>query len=221
MRKAALFALGAVGVIVLAASPALANQYVTIRNAQYIPKSATIQQFDTIFWTHVDGDAQHSVTAVSGQAERFDSSPDCPPTCLQRGDTFKHTFKHAGTFAYYCRVHCPNNSCAADGMRGTIVVRALAAVTPVPTAKPTPSPVPTAVNSVSVTTPVPTPSPTPSETPLATPSPTLEPTASAVAAPKTTSSGGIGAALGLVIAGVAIATLGGSLLFVRLRRPSG
>src|SRR5438270_4882025 len=158
MRRRALIAGCAVALVVLAAGPVLAmNQYVALRNTQYNPKTVTIQQYDTIFWTHLDSGVQHSVTSAPGQSEVFDSSPDCPPTCLQRGDTFKHTFKHAGTFAYYCRVHCPNNSCAADGMRGTIVVRALAAVTPVPTAKPTPSPVPTAANAVSVTTPVPTP----------------------------------------------------------------
>ena len=217
MRRGVLFAAGAFAAATLVASPALANQYVTIKNSQYIPRTVTVKQFDTVFWTHADGDLQHSVTAAPGQAEDFDSSPHCPPSCLQRGDTFKHVFRHAGTFAYYCRVHCPDNSCAADGMRGAIVVAAYATPSPRPAPQPTPTPVHRASSSVSLTTPVPTPSDTPA--PSEAPTPSAEPTASPLAAPKTTTSGGIGAALGLVIAGAAIATLGGSLLFVRLRRP--
>src|ERR687884_557497 len=98
MVKRLLFAAGVAAAAMVVASPLFAtNQYVTIRNSQYTPKTVTINQFDTVFWTHVDSGVQHSVTAAPGQAEDFDSSPDCPPTCLERGDTFRHTFKHTGT----------------------------------------------------------------------------------------------------------------------------
>jgi len=221
MRRRVLLALGVLASAVLVASPVLAtNQYVALRDSKYNPKSVTIKQYDTVFWTHVDpSDVQHSVTAVPGQAEKFDSSPNCPPTCMSRGDTFKHTFTHTGTFAYYCRVHCADNSCAADGMRGTIVVRALNTATPRPTPAPTPTPG-HASASVSVTTPVPSPTPTPSPTVAPTPESTTSPAATSVAAPKSKHSNRRGLALGLGIAAVALAALGGALLFLRFRRPT-
>ena len=208
----------------LVAAPVLAatTQYVTIRNTQYTPKTVTIRQFDTVYWTHVDSDMQHSVTAAPRQAETFDSSPSCPPTCLERGDAFKHTFTRAGTFTYYCRVHCPDNSCAADGMRGTVVVRAAATAAPAPTRGPaTPTAVPRPSNAVSVTAPSPSATAAPTPTIEATTaSPFESPSASAAAIPRTTKSSGIGLALGLAITGAAIAALGISLLFIRFRRPS-
>src|SRR5260370_25194418 len=221
MRRRVLIALAAVASVLLAAGPALAmNQYVALRNTQYNPKSVTIQQYDTIFWTHLDSGVQHSVTSAPRQTETFDSSPSCPPTCLQRGDTYKHTFRHAGTFTYFCRVHCPNNSCAAGGMRGTIVVKAFSTPSPNPTPEPTPA---HASAAVSVTTPVPTPTPTPTPSPTPTVSPTPLPTPSAspsaVAAPKTTKASNRGLAVGFGIAAVALAALGGAFLFIRFRRP--
>src|SRR5438270_3712850 len=102
MRRRALIALGAVASVLLAAGPALAtNQYVALRNTRYNPKTVTIRQYDTISWTHLDSGVQHSVTSAPSQTEMFDSSPRCPPTCMERGDTFRHTFRHAGTFSYF------------------------------------------------------------------------------------------------------------------------
>ena len=217
MRRRLLVALGVAAAAMLVAAPALAvNQYVTIKHVQYIPKTITIRQFDTIFWTHADSGLQHSVTAAPGQSDEFDSSPKCPPTCLVQRDTYTHTFKRAGTFTYYCRVHCPNNSCDANGMRGTVVVRATTTAAPAP-APPTATPG-RASSSVSVTTPVPTLTPPPTPTVAPTEVPTPSPIASAVAAPLPARKSSRGLALGLGIGAVALAALGGGLLFVRLRR---
>jgi plastocyanin len=219
MLRRVLLGAAALAAAMLVVGPVFATtQYVIIKNSQYSPKTVTVQVGDTVSWQDADSGVQHSVTSAPDQAEHFDSSPACPPTCLERNDMYKHTFTHAGTFRYFCRVHCPDNSCAADGMRGTIVVAA--AKTPAPTRTPAPTPVPRAKNTVSVTTPSAEPTPTPTASDVAALPATEVPSASPIAVPKTATSSGMGLALGLAITGAAIAALGGSLLFVRFRRPA-
>lgn len=69
------------------------------------PRDLVVKVGTTVTWKQI-GDQPHSVTAVN---EEFDSSPNCSPlksdNCDFEGDTFSFTFKEAGTFDYYCRIH--------------------------------------------------------------------------------------------------------------------
>jgi hypothetical protein len=58
----------------------------------------TIHAGDTVHWTNVGFDG-HTVSAVPGQADPFDSG------IMFNGDTFQHTFNSPGTYTYYCEVH--------------------------------------------------------------------------------------------------------------------
>ena len=63
-------------------------------------------------WTNQDG-LTHTVTSVTpeGPTGVFDSG------FLSSGQTFSYTFKEAGTYNYFCRVH--------NYMRGTITISGL------------------------------------------------------------------------------------------------
>jgi len=89
-------------------------------DTDFRPLSLEVKVGSSVNWVQI-GDQPHSVTAVDGS---FDSSPECGPLeadmCLGEGDTFDHTFKTAGEFDYYCRVHgLPDGT----GMFGTVVVK--------------------------------------------------------------------------------------------------
>ena len=58
----------------------------------------TINAGDTVHWTNT-GFAGHTVSAVPGQADFFDSG------IMFNNDTFSHTFDTPGTYTYYCEVH--------------------------------------------------------------------------------------------------------------------
>lgn len=93
---------------------------VKVIDTDFRPVKVTIAAGSTVHWKQI-GDQPHSVTAAD---ESFDSSPECGPLdsdmCLGEGDRFSHTFKQAGEFTYYCRVHgLPDGT----GMVGTIIVR--------------------------------------------------------------------------------------------------
>ncbi len=85
-----------------------------------MPNELTIERGTKVTWTQI-GDQPHSVTAVD---ETFDSSPKCSPlnseVCDFEGDTYSFTFKEAGTFDYYCRIH---GLPTGRGMTGTVVVK--------------------------------------------------------------------------------------------------
>jgi plastocyanin len=222
MRLRIVLILGALGLgaVMLVAAPVLAaSRSVVLKNIQYNPRTITIAVGDSVVWTHEDGNVMHSVTAVSGQAETFDSSPACPPSCMRNGQTFSHKFTHNGTFVYFCRVHCPNDSCGMNGMRGTIVVKAPAAArTPTPKPAPTRAPAHAAATVKATPKPSPSPSPTPTPSPAASLAPTISPSVSPLAAPKTSKGSGRGALVGGGIAAIALAASGGALTFLRLRR---
>jgi len=69
------------------------------------PSTLTIKVGTTVIWKNVSS-APHTVTSDDGQT--FDSGN------LAVGDTFRFTFKNAGTFSYHCNIH--------PYMRASIVV---------------------------------------------------------------------------------------------------
>src|SRR5438445_7343656 len=175
--KAAIGIVGVLTVLGVAVLPALAaTKNVAVKDFEYKPASITIVVGSTVHWTDM-GDAPHSVTAKNGSFDSSDAActPSGGPTCMSKGDTFDHKFTSTGTFVYFCRVHCPNDSCGQGGMRGRVIVKA--AATPVPTFKPTPAPEQTsAPQRTNAATPAPlhaTASSSPTATRTTTPSPTV------------------------------------------------
>jgi plastocyanin len=71
----------------------------------FSPATLTIKMGTTVIWKNVSL-APHTVTSDDGQT--FDSGT------VAVGNTFKFTFKTAGTFSYHCNIH--------PYMRATIVV---------------------------------------------------------------------------------------------------
>ena len=120
----------------------------------FMPASVTIHPGDTVQWTW--SSSGHSTTSGSNCSPNgiWDSG------ILNQGAMFSHTFNIAGSFPYYCTVHC------SFGMTGMVTVVSQSP-TPTPTATHTPTPTPTATH---------TPTPTPTHTPLATPTATHTPT---------------------------------------------
>jgi plastocyanin len=55
---------------------------------------------------------QHSVTADNGA---FDSSPQCPPSCLGPGQDFRIAEPLPGVYHYHCRVH-------GSAMTGVLII---------------------------------------------------------------------------------------------------
>jgi plastocyanin len=76
--------------------------------------NVTINVGDTVQWNWAGG--THSVTSVSGSAERYDSG-------LQTFGTFDHTFLLPGTYWYYCTLHGFDiGNGTAAGMSATVTV---------------------------------------------------------------------------------------------------
>jgi plastocyanin len=107
----------------------------------FSPSSQTINVGDTVQW--VWGLGLHSST--SGALCIADGKWDS--TLISNPQTFSVTFTTAGTFPYYCTLHC------FFGMTGEILVQEPTA-TPTPTVTATPTPTTT-------TTPIGTPTPSP------------------------------------------------------------
>ena len=87
----------------------------SINPSDMMVMDATIHLGDTVHWQWDSG--FHSVTAVAGSLEQFNSGDQF------QGASFDHTFTHAGTFVYYCNIHgFDNGDGTAGGMSGTITV---------------------------------------------------------------------------------------------------
>ena len=203
-----------------------ATKSVSLQNIMYNPKSVSIHVNDKVVWTNNDG-TTHTVTASSGQSDSFDSGLLAPSA------TFSKTFKKAGTFKYYCQVHCSNDGCAANGMRGQVVVTAAASATPTPTVVPsaTASAAPATQTPATRTAPprafapVPltaTPLSLPSLTPPpgASPGTTLRPFGTPQAAARTPGSKSRAPIAGLAIAAVMVSTGAAVATYLRFGRPS-
>lgn len=79
---------------------------VKMQDIKFNPGTVTVSKGDTVTWVNEDS-VGHDVTG--------DSFKSGDPGGLQNGDTFKFTFKKAGTFDYVCTVH--------PGMEGTVEVK--------------------------------------------------------------------------------------------------
>jgi plastocyanin len=104
-----------IALLVLAAtavgSPATAaDRTVSMRDSRYVPGTVTIRPGDTVTWTN-DGVLPHDATGDGWST-----------VLLGAGQRDSVRFVRAGTYRYGCTIHA--------GMRGTVVVRAGAAVAP-------------------------------------------------------------------------------------------
>lgn len=84
---------------------------VTLRGNAFEPSTVTVKAGDTVTWKWADG--THDVeSGASCSPDGTFSSGD--PVA---GGTFEHKFDTAGTFDYFCSVHC------LGGMTGRVVVQ--------------------------------------------------------------------------------------------------
>jgi plastocyanin len=144
------------GIAIFTPRPSAATTYtVTIApggQLVFSPSSQTINVGDTVMWQW--GLGTHSTTSGSTLCladDRWNSGLQSNPT------TFSVTFTSAGTFSYFCLLHCP------FGMTGEIVVQ-----------EPTSTPTPTAT-APPTTTVTPSPPPVTSTPPRPGVVPTLSP----------------------------------------------
>jgi plastocyanin len=77
---------------------------VAIEGMKFSPDKLEIKVGDTVEWTNND-DHDHTVKAKDGSFESDN---------LSHGETFRYTFKKAGTFPYNCSLH--------PRMKGSVVV---------------------------------------------------------------------------------------------------
>ncbi len=108
---------GAVALPVLPATAATTD--VALRNTTFDPGNVTVTLGDVVVWKNED-DASHTVTSND-----FDSSPACPAVvlqdCLEKGESFSHTFNDPGEVKYRCKIHA--------SMTGVVLVKPAAATT--------------------------------------------------------------------------------------------
>jgi len=82
---------------------------------KFEPETCTIKVGTTLVWTNTGG-VSHTVTSVDDKT--FDSGQS---TLITGGEKFQFTFKKAGDFPYYCRLHSGDKK---TGMVGDIKVTA-------------------------------------------------------------------------------------------------
>lgn len=102
------------------------GQTVTVMVGQtgltFTPSSVNIVAGDTVHWVfaaagHTVTSGTPSCTVDSSYCSPSNTSCTTAPTSAP-GATFDHTFAQAGTFSYFCRIHC------GLGMKGTVNVAA-------------------------------------------------------------------------------------------------
>jgi plastocyanin len=132
MRRLAGTAVAALAL--LTAAPAAAHPghgatFVDIKQFAFTPADVTIAQGDSVLWTWMGPDTNHSVTSDPGQAMSFDSDPGKSPATVAHkvNDGYSVTFSEVGTFSYHCKVHV--------SMTGRVTVQPAPppATTPAPT----------------------------------------------------------------------------------------
>jgi plastocyanin len=108
---------------------------------RFVPDTVNISVGDTVRWTW--GSDDHSVTSGDSSSCTADGqfcSPDdmnCEAGILNNtGFVYEHTFTQAGTYSYFCALHC------FAGMTGVINVAPNQRPTPTPRPRPTPHPRP-------------------------------------------------------------------------------
>ena len=77
-----------------------------IDNFSFTPREMSIAIGESVTWRNHD-DVPHQIVSVD---RKF-----TPSSVLDTGQTYRHTFDRAGTFAYFCSLH--------PTMTGTVVVR--------------------------------------------------------------------------------------------------
>lgn len=107
-----------------------ADHVVDLKSISFDPAELTVQQGDTVAWSHAEGD-HHSVTALENEIPEdadywasggFDSEQaardgwDNGEGAVQAGQSFVHTFETTGVHEYVCIPH------EGAGMNGTITV---------------------------------------------------------------------------------------------------
>ena len=108
---------------------------------RFVPDTLNISVGDTVRWTW--GSDDHSVTSGTPcTADGQFCSPDnmnCDAGILSNtGAVYEHTFTQAGTYSYFCALHC------FAGMTG--VINVTSPTRPHPTPRPRPSPHPRPVS---------------------------------------------------------------------------
>jgi len=115
-RLLLLAALGLVAMLTLASvagaqkhPAAVAHKHPTrtvlIQNFSFKPAHITIKRGTKVTWINKDT-APHTATAINGKSFH---SP-----VLRKGQSYSHTFKTAGKWGYYCKIH--------PDMRGSVTV---------------------------------------------------------------------------------------------------
>ena len=111
MRKIlpSLAALSLVALLLLAPTAGAKGKTMTvnIKDFAFHPSHMTVAPGTTVKWVNKDKTA-HTATSTQPRGV-FDSGK------LKRGESYSFTFKHPGTYKYYCKIH-PN-------MKGTVTVR--------------------------------------------------------------------------------------------------
>ncbi len=125
MKKAVFSLSAAVLCLFLAGLASAATVNINMVDFAFQPSSVTVNVGDTVVWTNM-GSTFHTTTSGSGcMPNGMWDSGTLPP-----GQSFPVTFNTAGTFPFFCSIHCASNN-----MVGTVIVNAAAGQTiPVPTA---------------------------------------------------------------------------------------
>lgn len=79
---------------------------VAISNFAFSPSTVTVAAGDTVLWTNNDN-VTHTVTSDTGS--------ELGSSQLGQGQTYRHVFASAGTFAYHCTIH--------PSMHGSVTVQ--------------------------------------------------------------------------------------------------
>ena len=98
-------ALRAALLLALAASPAFADETVTIKNFDFAPMMLSVKAGSTVTWRN-DDEEPHSVVSQDGLIRS---------AAIDGGERFSFKFDKPGTYKYVCTIH--------PRMVGTIVVK--------------------------------------------------------------------------------------------------
>jgi plastocyanin len=92
--------------LAVAASPAsAATHQVNVGNNAFSPAQLTVTQGDTVTWTWVGPDTNHSTTTTAEGQTTWDSDPGNPFPNHQVGDKFSWTYQFGSEFSYFCKTH--------------------------------------------------------------------------------------------------------------------
>jgi plastocyanin len=105
-RRPLIAAAAALALAGAAAVPAHAvSRKVAIGDFQWSPRDVEVDLGDTVTWSWVGPDTQHSVTGLSANAAGLDSDPGAGAPDHAPGDRFALTFGRAGTYEFHCKLH--------------------------------------------------------------------------------------------------------------------